>query len=203
MTRQSQTTTWRKLGLRTRGETERQDARHQWRRDNQDQHSAHETQHLTSECARSLLVSYVQSCVVIFTHCTPHRGSSCARVSSHPCMKWASLFDFELSIPSNFLFFSFSFNLPQSLLLFFHFYEGSSNTAYSAKKEMGSTDESYLRIDLMWVSTSLLAQSSLSICHCQVLCVLWLCALIGKMRDNLVVRWKKQIQWYSENNWLL
>ena len=47
----------RKLGLRTRGETERQDAQHQWRRDNQDHHSAHETQHLTSECARSLLVS--------------------------------------------------------------------------------------------------------------------------------------------------
>ena len=57
----------RKLGFRTRGETERQDAQHQWRRDNQDHHSAHETQHLTSECARSPLVSFVQSCVVIFT----------------------------------------------------------------------------------------------------------------------------------------
>ena len=48
----------------------------------------------------------------------------------------ASLFDFELSIPSNFLFFSFSFNLVQSLLLFFHYLEDSSNTPYSAKKEM-------------------------------------------------------------------
>ena len=37
--------------------TERWDVRHQWRRENQDQHSAHETRHLTSECARSLLVS--------------------------------------------------------------------------------------------------------------------------------------------------
>ena len=63
-----------------RGETERQDVRHQWRRDNQDQHSAHETRHLTSECARSLLVSFVQSCVVIITHCTPHRVAQVVRV---------------------------------------------------------------------------------------------------------------------------
>ena len=34
--------------LRMRGETERWDVRHQWRRENQDQHSAHETGHLTS-----------------------------------------------------------------------------------------------------------------------------------------------------------
>ena len=40
------------LELRMRGETERQNVRHQWRRDNQDQHNAHETRHLTSECAR-------------------------------------------------------------------------------------------------------------------------------------------------------
>ena len=72
------------------------------------------------------------------------QGSSCARLSCHPCMQLASLFDFELSIPSNFLFFSFSFNLLQSLLHFFHNLEGSSNTAYSAKKEMESYDESYL-----------------------------------------------------------
>ena len=55
---------------------------------------------------------------------------------SHPCMKWALLFDFELSIPSNFLLFSFSFNLQQ-LLLPFYFHEDSSNTVYSAKREMG------------------------------------------------------------------
>ena len=84
--------------------------------------------------------------VVIFTHCTPHRvaqGSSCARVSSHPCMKWASLFDFELSIPSNFLFSLITFDFPQ-LLLLCYFHEVSGNTAYSANKEVGSTDESYL-----------------------------------------------------------
>ena len=63
-----------------RGETERRDVRHQWRRDNQDQHSAHKTRHLTSECARSLLVNSVQSCVVIFTHCTPHRVAQVVRV---------------------------------------------------------------------------------------------------------------------------
>ena len=58
-------------------------------------------------------------------------------------MQWALLFDFELSIPSNF-FFSFSLNLLQSLLHFFHNFEGSSNTAYFAKKEMESYDEFYL-----------------------------------------------------------
>ena len=51
---------------------------------------------------------------------------------------------FELSIPSNFLFFSFIFNLLQSLLHFFRNLEGSSNTAYFTWKEMDSTDESYL-----------------------------------------------------------
>ena len=74
---------------------------------------------------------------------TTLRGSSCARVSSQPCMKWASLFDFELSIPSNILFSFFIFNFPQ-LLLPFYFLEDSSNTAYSAIKEVDSTDESYL-----------------------------------------------------------
>ena len=59
-------------------------------------------------------------------------------------MQWALLFDFQLSIPSNFLFSSFIFNLLQSLLHFFHNFEGSSNTAYFAKKEMESYDESYL-----------------------------------------------------------
>ena len=59
--------------LRTRGETERWEVRQQWRRDNQDQHTAHETRHLTNACARNFLVSFYQSCVVIFTHCTPHR----------------------------------------------------------------------------------------------------------------------------------
>ena len=62
------------------GETERQDVRHQWRRDNQDQHSAHETRHLPSECARSLLVSSCCVCVVMLTHCTPHRVAQVVRV---------------------------------------------------------------------------------------------------------------------------
>ena len=84
------------------------------------------------------VVFWLVRVVVIFTWLhTTSRGSSCARVSRHPCMWWASLFDFEFSIPSDFLFFSFSFNLLQSLLLFFHFLEDSSNTAYSAKMEMG------------------------------------------------------------------
>ena len=81
--------------------------------------------------------------------CTPHRGSSltCARLSCHPCMQCAFLFDFELSIPSNFLFSSFIFNLLHFVLHFFHNLEGISNTAYSAKKEMESYDESYLHTE--------------------------------------------------------
>ena len=46
----------------------------------------------------------------------------------------AYLFDLESSIPSNFLFFSFIFNLLHFLLHFFHNFEDSSNTAYFAKK---------------------------------------------------------------------
>ena len=85
--------------------------------------------------------------VLVVMICTPHRGSSltCARLSCHPCMQWSFLFDFELSISSNFFFFfSFIFNLLQSLLHFFHNLEGSSNTAYFAWKEMDSTDEACL-----------------------------------------------------------
>ena len=82
--------------------------------------------------------------------CTPHRGSSlsCARLSCHTCMQWALILDFEFSMPSNFLFSLFIFNLLQSLLHFFHNLEGSSNTAYFAKKEMESYDESYLHTEV-------------------------------------------------------
>ena len=51
-----------------RGYIEPWDVRHQWRRDNQDQHSAHETRHLTSECARSLLVSSCCSSSSLIAH---------------------------------------------------------------------------------------------------------------------------------------
>ena len=120
--------------------------RHQWQSENQDQHKAHETRHLTSECARSLLVSSCCVCVVILILCTPHRVSQVVRmfVSSHPCMKWAALFDFELSIPSNFLLYSPSISssscCPSTSTRI------SSNTVYSANKEMESTDESYSAI---------------------------------------------------------
>ena len=59
-------------------------------------------------------------------------------------MQCVFLFDFELSIPSNFFFSSFILNLLHFLQHFFHNFEGSSNTAYFAWKEMDSTDESYL-----------------------------------------------------------
>ena len=95
---------------------------------------------LTSECARSLLVR--SCCDHLHSLHTTSSGSSFARVSSHPCKKWASLFDSELSIPSNFLFSLFIFIFPQ-LLLLFYFHEVSGRTGYFAKKEMRSTDESY------------------------------------------------------------
>ena len=47
------------------------------------------------------------------------------------------LFDFELSIPSNFLFFSFSFNLPQFLLPFY-FHEDSSNSVHRQQQGDGA-----------------------------------------------------------------
>ena len=83
--------------------------------------------------------------VLVVMICTPHRGLSlsCSRLSCHPCMQWPFFFDFELSIPPNFLFSSFIFILLQSLLHFFHNLEGSSNIAYFIKKGMDSADESY------------------------------------------------------------
>ena len=117
-----------------RGETERWDVRHQWRRDNQDQYSAHETRHLTSECARSLLVSFVQSCVVIFTHLhTTSRGSSGPRVCTHLRL-WA--------LHSNFSSFH-SPSISHSSCCPSISTRICSNTVYSANQEMGSTDESY------------------------------------------------------------
>ena len=135
------------LVLRLRGETERQDARHQWQHDHQDPeylpHSAHELQHVNDArfipCAHCPLVRSWSSW---FAHHIVAQAWL-VRVISCPYMKWAFLFDFELSIPSNFLFFSFIFNLLHFLLHFFHNLEGSSNTAYFAWKEMDSTDESY------------------------------------------------------------
>ena len=61
------------FGETSEGETERQGVRHQWQRDNQDRHSAHETRHLTSECARSLLVS--SCCRHLHPSHTTSRGS--------------------------------------------------------------------------------------------------------------------------------
>ena len=75
--------------------------------------------------------------------CTPHRGSSCAHLSCHPCMQCASLSDFELSIPSNF-FFSISFNLLQLLLYFFHYLERAVVTLRTSRKRRWSLMTSYL-----------------------------------------------------------
>ena len=44
-------------------------------------HMKRDTLQSECECARSLLFSFVQSCVVIFTHCTPHRMAQVVRVS--------------------------------------------------------------------------------------------------------------------------
>ena len=77
--------------------------------------------------------------------CTPHRGSSftCAR-HLMVITWWAHLFDLESSIPFHCLIFSFILNLLHFPLHFFHYIEGSSNTAYFAWKEMDSLDDSCL-----------------------------------------------------------
>ena len=65
------------LVLRMRGETERQDARHQWRRDHQDPehlpHSAHEPKHV-NWCTRDSMCAWSSSQVLVVMICTPHRG---------------------------------------------------------------------------------------------------------------------------------
>ena len=65
------------LELRMRGETERWDVRHQWRRENQDQHSAYERD------TWQVLVHVVFLLVrVVVTHCTPHRVAQGSRLKS-------------------------------------------------------------------------------------------------------------------------
>ena len=69
----------------------------EWRRENQEQHKAPETRHLTSECARSLLV---RSCCR-HTHSlhTTSRGSSCPRVCTHLIHAWSERHSSTLSSP--------------------------------------------------------------------------------------------------------
>ena len=57
-------------------------------------------------------------CLASSSSLIAHRVARVVRVwlhSSHPCMKWASVFDFELVIPFNFLFSLFIFNLRHLL----------------------------------------------------------------------------------------
>ena len=122
MSGQSRTTSRRKLGIAyawwnwtvrrpTAGE-----------RENQDQHKAHETRHLTWRCTKSSC-QFWSVCVVILTHCTHIAWLEMSACSSHliHARRERPLFDFELSIPSNFLL-SFLINLKQFLLPF-NFYE--------------------------------------------------------------------------------
>ena len=127
-----------------RGETELQDVRHQWRRENQDQHKAHETRHLTSECARSLLVTSCCVCVVILTHCTPRRVAQVVRVFA----LISSMHEVSVTLR---LWALHSIQLPTLLILLQSPAAPAtstrirSNTVYSANKEMVSTDESCFR----------------------------------------------------------
>ena len=133
------------LVLRLRGDDARQHVRHQWQRDHQDPehllHSAHEHWHMKWMCAQFSSLS----CSVFVTlelH-TTSRGSSftCAR-HLMVITWWAYLFDLESSIPFYFLIFSFILNLLHFLLHFFHYFEGRSNPAHFAWKEMDSLDDS-------------------------------------------------------------
>ena len=68
----------------------------------------------------------------------------------------------------------------------------------------GHTETAGIRVfdfqDLRWMSTSLLHSRAYQ-CSTDKVCVFsdsLLC--LGKMGDNLVESWKKQIQWYSDHN---
>ena len=129
-----------------RGETERQDVRHQWRCDNQDQHSRHETRHLTSECARSLLVS--SCCRHTHSLHTTSRGSSGPRVCTHLIHAWSERHSSTLSPPFHPTSSSLhSPSISRSSCCPSTSTRISSNTVYSANKEMGSTDESYFQTE--------------------------------------------------------
>ena len=93
----------------------------------------------TDTWVRSSLVSQVR---VVMIHIALH-GSRVLRMSSHPRMWWAFLFDFELSILFIFLIFPFIFYLLHFLPHFFHFLEGRREPVHSAKKGMDSLDETY------------------------------------------------------------
>ena len=131
-----------KLGLRLRGETERQDFRHQWQRDNQDQHSAHETRHLTSECARSLLVSSCCRHLHSFAH--HFAWLKLSAYLSHLIHAWSERHSSALSSPfdptSSSL---YSLSISRSSCCFSISLRIRRNTVFSANREMGSTDESY------------------------------------------------------------
>ena len=130
-----------------RGETERWDVRHQWRLDNQDQHSAHETRHLTSECARSLLVSSCCRHLHLIAH---HIAWLKGRQSTSPCVcthlirAWSERHSSTLSSPFHpTSYSSYSPSISSSSYCPSISTRISSNTVYSANKEMGSTDESH------------------------------------------------------------
>ena len=119
-----------------------------WRRENQDQHSAHETRHLTSECARKLLVS--SCCRHLHSLHTTSRGSSGSRVCTHLIRAWSERHSSTLSFPFH----------PTSSSLYSPSISSSSycpststgissNNVYSANKEMESNDESYLHTSLV------------------------------------------------------
>ena len=128
-----------------RGETERQDVRHQWRRDNQDQHKAHETRHLTSECARSLPVG---SCCR-HTH-SLHTTSRGSRPKAQVVRVFALITSMHESVTLRLLsspfhptsYSCYSPSISSSSCCPSTSTRMSSNTAYSANKEMRSTDAS-------------------------------------------------------------
>ena len=125
-----------------RGETERPDVRHQWRRENQDRQKTHEKRHLTSECARSLLVS--SCCRHTHSLHTKSCGSSCPRVCTHLIHAWSERHSSTLSSPFHpTSYSSYSPSISSSSCCLSTSTRIRSNTVYSANKEMGSIDESY------------------------------------------------------------
>ena len=120
-------------------------ARHRWQRDHQDPehllHSAHEHWHVKWICAQfsSLFLFRFRHAWLKSTSWlkgVAHVISSMHEVCGSPSTLMSILFYF--------LIFQFILNLLNFLLHFFHYLDGSSNTAHSAEKEMDSLDDSYL-----------------------------------------------------------
>ena len=131
------------LVLRLRGETERQDARHQWHRDHQAQRTWTSTRELIHAWSHVRIVQYSGSGRHDLRTTSWLKFELCASLmpSMHAVsvsLRLWALHSIQLPLLLTHL------SISHNFLYFFHNFEGSSNTGYFTKNEMDSTDDSYL-----------------------------------------------------------